>query len=78
MFSAAYDWRLSYINLEERDRYFTKLKVCPLQWPPLTVQNFIETSHSVSGKKVVLLGHSMGSQVIFWFMKWYITCVRIL
>jgi phospholipid:diacylglycerol acyltransferase len=40
MFSAAYDWRLSYINLEERgsspensranvfaDRYFTKLKV---------------------------------------------------
>lgn len=43
MFSAAYDWRLSYINLEERgippdslglmgfvDRYFTKLKVYPL------------------------------------------------
>jgi phospholipid:diacylglycerol acyltransferase len=27
MYSAAYDRRLSYINLEERDRYFTKLKV---------------------------------------------------
>lgn len=40
-------------------------------------KNFIETSRSMSGKKVVLLGHSMGSQVIFWFMKWFACSVEI-
>ena len=58
MFSAAYDWRLSYINLETRDRYFTKLK------------RFIELSVESTGKKSVIVSHSMGSQVIFWFFKW--------
>lgn len=27
MYLAPYDWRLSYYNLEERDGYFTKLKI---------------------------------------------------
>ncbi|KAI0150604.1 Lecithin:cholesterol/phospholipid:diacylglycerol acyltransferase [Xylariaceae sp. FL1272] len=57
-FTAAYDWRLSYQNLEVRDQYFTRLK------------NYIEFSHGVSGNKVVLASHSMGSQVAFYFFHW--------
>ncbi|EPY54035.1 phospholipid-diacylglycerol acyltransferase Plh1 [Schizosaccharomyces cryophilus OY26] len=58
MLSASYDWRLSYSNLEERDRYFSKLKL------------FIEYSKLVHGRKVVLISHSMGSQVTYYFFKW--------
>ncbi|KAH8904589.1 LACT-domain-containing protein [Coniochaeta sp. PMI_546] len=57
-FTAAYDWRLSYANLEVRDQYFTRLK------------SYIETSVSYSGKKIVLTSHSMGSQVLFYFFHW--------
>jgi len=57
-FTAAYDWRLSYGNLEVRDQYFTRLK------------NHIETAARIQGKKVVLLSHSMGSQVLYYFFKW--------
>lgn len=57
-FTAAYDWRLSYMNLEVRDRYFTKLK------------NYIEVAKLTSGRKVVMVSHSMGGQVFFYFMKW--------
>ncbi|KAI0475179.1 LACT-domain-containing protein [Xylariaceae sp. FL0804] len=57
-FTAAYDWRLSYQNLEVRDQYFSRLK------------NYIEVSRHVSGKKVVLASHSMGSQVLFYFFHW--------
>ncbi|KAF8464115.1 lecithin,cholesterol acyltransferase /Acyl-ceramide synthase [Kalaharituber pfeilii] len=57
-FTAAYDWRLSYINLETRDQYFTRLKT------------YIETAHRIAGKKVVLVSHSMGSQVAMFFFKW--------
>jgi phospholipid:diacylglycerol acyltransferase len=57
-FTAAYDWRLSYANLEVRDQYFTRLKI------------FIETAHKISGKKVVLVSHSMGGQVSFYFFHW--------
>jgi phospholipid:diacylglycerol acyltransferase len=57
-FTAAYDWRLSYANLEVRDQYFTRLK------------NYIETSNIFSGKKAVLVSHSMGSQVLFYFFHW--------
>ncbi|CAI6455018.1 BAF_HP2_G0030130.mRNA.1.CDS.1 [Saccharomyces cerevisiae] len=37
MTSAAYDWRLAYLDLERRDRYFTKLKelnrtVSSIEW----------------------------------------------
>lgn len=58
MMTASYDWRLSYLDLEIRDRYFTKLK---LQ---------IELGLEHSGEKTVLVGHSMGSQVVFYFLKW--------
>ncbi|KAH8645635.1 Lecithin:cholesterol acyltransferase-domain-containing protein [Xylariales sp. PMI_506] len=57
-FTAAYDWRLSYANLEVRDQYFSKLK------------NQIEMAHKFSGKKVVLASHSMGGQVVFYFFHW--------
>ena len=57
-FTAAYDWRLSYSNLEVRDQYFTRLKV------------YIETAVRISGRKSVLVSHSMGSQVVFYFFHW--------
>lgn len=55
---AAYDWRLAYLDLERRDSYFSKLKA------------MIEQKKALTGEKTVLVGHSMGSQVIFYFMKW--------
>ena len=57
-FTAAYDWRLSYANLEVRDHYFTRLKM------------YIEMAHKISGRKVTLVSHSMGSQVMFYFFHW--------
>lgn len=58
MLSAAYDWRLAYYNLEVRDLYFSKLK------------KQIEVKKALRGEKTALVGHSMGSQVAFYFMKW--------
>ena len=57
-FSAAYDWRLSCINLETRDAYFTRLKT------------HIEVALKTSGQKAVLVSHSMGGQVLFYFFHW--------
>ena len=57
-FTAAYDWRLSYMNLEIRDKYFTRLK------------NYIEIGKQTSGLKSILVTHSMGGQVLFYFFKW--------
>ncbi|MCJ1428074.1 hypothetical protein MMC29_005982 [Sticta canariensis] len=57
-FTAAYDWRLSCANLENRDQYFTRLK------------SHIETARQTSKQKVVLVSHSMGSQVLFYFFHW--------
>ena len=57
-FTAAYDWRLSYMNLEVRDKYFTRLK------------SYIELALATSGEKAVLISHSMGSQVLFYFFQW--------
>ncbi|KAK9457668.1 Lecithin:cholesterol acyltransferase-domain-containing protein [Dipodascopsis uninucleata] len=58
MSSAAYDWRLSYMDLERRDAYFTKVK------------STIEQHKQKTGEKTVLASHSMGSQVVFFFFKW--------
>lgn len=57
-FTAAYDWRLSFRNLEVRDQYFTKLK------------SYIEAGVSFQNRKVVLTSHSMGSQVLLYFFHW--------
>lgn len=58
MVTASYDWRLAYLDLEKRDRYFTKFK------------QQIELYHDLTGNKTVLVGHSMGSQIIFYFLQW--------
>lgn len=58
MISASYDWRLTYIDLEKRDGYFSKLKAQ------------VEIVKQLTGKKSVLVGHSMGSQIIYYFLKW--------
>ncbi|SCU80271.1 LADA_0B06106g1_1 [Lachancea dasiensis] len=58
MATAAYDWRLAYLDLERRDSYFSKLK------------QKVELDYKLTGEKAVLIGHSMGSQVIFYFFKW--------
>ncbi|KAF8222646.1 phospholipid/diacylglycerol acyltransferase [Tricholoma matsutake] len=58
---AAYDWRLSYNNLEERDGYFSKLKTK------------IESFKRRHKKKVVLAAHSMGATVylsVAFIFKW--------
>jgi phospholipid:diacylglycerol acyltransferase len=57
-FTAAYDWRLSYMNMEVRDQYFTRLK------------SHIEVAAKISDMKVTLLSHSMGSQVLYYFLHW--------
>ncbi|KAF9117839.1 hypothetical protein BGX30_005023 [Mortierella sp. GBA39] len=58
MYLASYDWRLSFANLENRDNYFSRLK------------SNLELSLKVTGEKSVLLAHSMGSNVMFYFFKW--------
>ncbi|KAG7195717.1 uncharacterized protein KQ657_002100 [Scheffersomyces spartinae] len=58
MLSASYDWRLAFLDLERRDAYFSKLK------------ESIELNKRQTGEKTVLVGHSMGAQVIYYFMKW--------
>jgi phospholipid:diacylglycerol acyltransferase len=62
-FTAAYDWRLSYPNLEVRDQYFTRLMM------------YIETAYKTSNQKVVIVSHSMGSQVMFYFFHWVASAV---
>jgi phospholipid:diacylglycerol acyltransferase len=57
-FSASYDWRLSYLNLETRDQYFSRLKF------------YIEMMVHTGNQKVTLVSHSMGSQVALYFFKW--------
>lgn len=57
-FTAGYDWRMSFINNENRDQYYTRLK------------SHIELAVKISNKKVVLLSHSMGSQVLYHFLHW--------
>jgi len=59
MFMAPYDWRLSMRHLEERDHYFSKLK------------SIIEVAKmSNHNRKVVMVAHSMGIQVINYFLRW--------
>lgn len=55
---AGYDWRLSMHNLEERDRFFSRLK------------RHIEGNKQDTGLKTVLVSHSMGSTVMLYFFKW--------
>ncbi|KAI0233631.1 phospholipid:diacylglycerol acyltransferase [Massospora cicadina] len=58
MHLAAYDWRLTFDNLERRDNYFSKLK------------NTLELSKRHSTEKAVVLTHSMGGLIWYYFLKW--------
>lgn len=58
LYMASYDWRLDIGNLETRDRYFSRLK------------SQIEIMHKSQGRKVIILGHSLGAQVWLYFQKW--------
>ncbi|CAO3589733.1 unnamed protein product [Absidia cylindrospora] len=58
MHMASYDWRLSLGLLEHWDRYFTKLK------------NRIEHNKRMYECRTVIIGHSMGSTVLHYFLKW--------
>lgn len=55
---APYDWRVPYAYLEERDGYFSTLKVK------------IEAMVRRERKKAVILGHSMGNRIIQYFLNW--------
>lgn len=56
-----YDWRLAFALTEERDGYFTKLK------------NQVESFHERHGERVVIMGHSMGGNIVHYFFKWVTT-----
>jgi len=58
MHLASYDWRLSFQDMERRDRYFTRLR------------QHIETLVSMSKHKAVVVAHSMGGNVWHYFMQW--------
>ncbi|KAI8068496.1 Lecithin:cholesterol/phospholipid:diacylglycerol acyltransferase [Gongronella butleri] len=58
MHLASYDWRLTLPNLEIRDGYFTRLK------------GLIEQNKRITGRKSVIVTHSMGSNVFYYFLKW--------
>lgn len=55
---ASYDWRLDLKRLELRDHYFSKLKTQ------------IELMNKINGRKLVIIAHSLGSIVWYYFMKW--------
>lgn len=55
---AAYDWRLDFARLEERDGYFTRLK------------HQIEAFRTLNKEKVVVLAQSLGGVVWLYFMRW--------
>lgn len=63
MYMASYDWRMNAENLEKRDKFFTNLK--------FQVEVMLQDSfHNPNHEKVVVMCHSMGSNVWFYFMKW--------
>ncbi|RKP07295.1 Lecithin:cholesterol/phospholipid:diacylglycerol acyltransferase [Thamnocephalis sphaerospora] len=58
MYLAAYDWRLGLENLEKRDLYLSKLK------------SMIELAKRADDQKVMVVAHSMGAGVFYYFLKW--------
>ncbi|KAL7554962.1 hypothetical protein ACHAWF_018526 [Thalassiosira exigua] len=61
----SYDWRMGYEFLEKRDGYFTKLK------------HTIEAHHSTTGEKVILISHSMGGTVAYYFLQWVVADAKL-
>jgi phospholipid:diacylglycerol acyltransferase len=52
------DWRLGFEQLELRDNYFTKLKYK------------IESFKKIHNKKSILICHSFGSLIAYYFFNW--------
>lgn len=61
----SYDWRVGYKYLETRDGYFTRLK------------HTIEAHYITSGEKVVMMSHSMGGTVAYYFLQWVVSDVKV-
>ncbi len=61
----SYDWRLGFEHLESRDGYFTKLR------------HAIEGHREVTGRKAVLVSHSMGGLVAYYFLQWVVADVKV-
>lgn len=68
------DWRLSYSNLQVRDRYFSQLKLAAPRWRSCLTSGRVLIDHNldVQGQKTVLASHSMGALIVLYFFK----CVR--
>jgi phospholipid:diacylglycerol acyltransferase len=60
----AYDWRLSFHNLEIRDKLFSKMQI--------TVELLVEAR----GEKAVVLAHSLGTNLWMAFMSWVTSTSR--
>eukprot|EP00960_Hanusia_phi_P057342 763534-Hanusia_phi.AAC.1 len=58
MYMASYDWRLAYPLLEDRDQFFTRLS------------SQVEVMVEGNGAKAILIAHSMGGNVLFYFLHW--------
>ena len=56
---APYDWRMSCKVMQQRDFYFTKLKAL--------IEVLVQSNQ---GRRVVIVAHSFGSSVFFYFMSW--------
>ncbi|TPX39071.1 hypothetical protein SeLEV6574_g07438 [Synchytrium endobioticum] len=56
--TASYDWRLSFKNMEIRDKFFSRL------------QRSIESIVKNDGRKAIVISHSMGSLIWLYFMNW--------
>eukprot|EP01094_Clydonella_sp_ATCC50884_P022494 TRINITY_DN5186_c0_g1_i2.p1 TRINITY_DN5186_c0_g1~~TRINITY_DN5186_c0_g1_i2.p1 ORF type:complete len:1026 (-),score=294.33 TRINITY_DN5186_c0_g1_i2:182-3052(-) len=61
LIAAPYDWRLPPSKLEERDGFFSQMK---LQ---------VQQAHAINKERVVLIGHSMGCRATQWFL-WWLKC----
>jgi phospholipid:diacylglycerol acyltransferase len=57
MHMAAYDWRLSFNKLEQRDHFLTHLT--------RTIEHLVK----VKGEKAVIVSHSMGGNLIVYYMQ---------
>ncbi|KAI8911916.1 Lecithin:cholesterol acyltransferase-domain-containing protein [Powellomyces hirtus] len=66
MHLAAYDWRLSYRNLETRDLYFTKLK----STIEIAYKQAINGGATPEDARIMVISHSMGATVFLHFLNW--------
>ena len=61
----SYDWRLGFEHLETRDGYFTRLR------------HAIEGHREVTGHKTVMVSHSMGGLVTYYFLQWVVADAKV-